>query len=216
MRNFSFPQNTWFLMKLIGSLKWDSENSWTKHYTVFLIQSKWFCLVQHYQKCWWILPRLALMIRCLFVLVGAFLYRHHNFLIFLLLEFFSWNCCKFWFFIFSFSHPDVDSKLPEKLNLKFVHIRPDERYSALLSILKYIVEEGSQTVVFVATQHHVELVSYVRIFIGFICIILQSNSQISFQLIQFISNIPHGSGVIPSKNLEHIYLFEYGSIGTKN
>ncbi|XP_055304264.1 ATP-dependent RNA helicase DDX54 [Sitodiplosis mosellana] len=56
---------------------------------------------------------------------------------------------------------DVDSKLPEKLSLKFVHIRPDERYSALISILKYIVNEGSQTVVFVATQHHVELVSYV-------------------------------------------------------
>lgn len=58
---------------------------------------------------------------------------------------------------------DVDSKLPDKLNLKFVHIRPDERYSALISILKYIVTKGSQTVVFVATQHHVELVSYVRI-----------------------------------------------------
>lgn len=57
--------------------------------------------------------------------------------------------------------PDVDSKIPEKLKLKFVHIRPDERYSALISILKYIVQEGSQTVVFVGTQHHVELVSYV-------------------------------------------------------
>lgn len=55
----------------------------------------------------------------------------------------------------------MDSKLPDKLNIKFVHIRPDERYSALISILKYIVAEGSQTVVFVATQHHVELVSYV-------------------------------------------------------
>lgn len=58
---------------------------------------------------------------------------------------------------------DVDSKIPEKLSLKFVHIRPDERYSALISILKYIVTKGSQTVVFVATQHHVELVSYVGI-----------------------------------------------------
>lgn len=56
---------------------------------------------------------------------------------------------------------DVDSKIPDKLELKFVHIRPDERYSALISILKYIVTKGSQTVVFVATQHHVELVSYV-------------------------------------------------------
>lgn len=56
---------------------------------------------------------------------------------------------------------DVDSKLPEKLILKFVHIRPDERYSALIAILKYIFTDGAQTVVFVATQHHVELVSYV-------------------------------------------------------
>lgn len=69
---------------------------------------------------------------------------------------------------------DVDSKLPEKLKLKFVHIRPDQRYSALISILKYIVEEGSQTVVFVATQHHVELVSYVR------------TKTINFQVIRFI------------------------------
>lgn len=65
------------------------------------------------------------------------------------------------FIIKTFFFSDVDSKLPEKLNLKFVHIRPDERYSALISILKYIVAEGSQTVVFVATQHHVELVQYV-------------------------------------------------------
>lgn len=55
----------------------------------------------------------------------------------------------------------MDSKLPEKLALKFVHVRPDERYSALLSILKHILEKDSQTVVFVATQHHVEMVTYV-------------------------------------------------------
>lgn len=56
---------------------------------------------------------------------------------------------------------DVESKLPEKLKLKFVHTRPVERYSALIAILKYIIEEDAQTVVFVATQHHVDLVSYV-------------------------------------------------------
>lgn len=56
---------------------------------------------------------------------------------------------------------DVESKLPDKLQLKFVHVRPEERYSALISILKYIVMTGSQTVVFVGTQHHVDLVSYV-------------------------------------------------------
>lgn len=45
--------------------------------------------------------------------------------------------------------------------MKFLHVRPDERYSALLSILKHIIDQDAQTVVFVATQHHVELVSYV-------------------------------------------------------
>lgn len=56
---------------------------------------------------------------------------------------------------------DVESKLPEKLELKFIHIRPEERYSALICLLKYLVEENGQTVVFVATQHHVDLVAYV-------------------------------------------------------
>lgn len=56
---------------------------------------------------------------------------------------------------------DVDTKLPEALTLKYVHVRPDERYSALISILKYVVPAGAQTVVFAGTQHHVELISYV-------------------------------------------------------
>lgn len=56
---------------------------------------------------------------------------------------------------------DVESKLPEGLTLKFVHVRPDERYSALIALLKYIVPDDAQTVVFAGTQHHVELISYV-------------------------------------------------------
>ena len=56
---------------------------------------------------------------------------------------------------------DVESKLPEGLELKFLHCRPDERYSALVSLLKYVVPDDAQTVVFAGTQHHVELISYV-------------------------------------------------------
>lgn len=78
------------------------------------------------------------------------------------------KCCMWWVsrltlqILNSLWFPDVESKLPEKLQLKFIHVRPEERYSALISILKYIVMTGSQTVVFVGTQHHVDLVSYVR------------------------------------------------------
>lgn len=58
---------------------------------------------------------------------------------------------------------DVESKLPEGLTLKFVHCRPDERYSALISLLKYVIPSDAQTVVFAGTQHHVELISYVSV-----------------------------------------------------
>lgn len=56
---------------------------------------------------------------------------------------------------------DVESKLPDGLTLKFLHCRPDERYSALISLLKYVIPSEAQTVVFAGTQHHVELISYV-------------------------------------------------------
>lgn len=59
---------------------------------------------------------------------------------------------------------DVESKLPDGLTLKFVHCRPDERYSALISLLKYVVPSDAQTVVFAGTQHHVELISYVSFY----------------------------------------------------
>lgn len=54
---------------------------------------------------------------------------------------------------------DVESKIPEGLVLKFLHCRPDERYTTLVVLLKYIIPKDSQTVVFAGTQHHVELIS---------------------------------------------------------
>uniref|UniRef100_A0A1A9VN07 RNA helicase n=1 Tax=Glossina austeni TaxID=7395 RepID=A0A1A9VN07_GLOAU len=56
---------------------------------------------------------------------------------------------------------DVESKLPEGLSLKFIYCRPDDRYTTLVILLKYVISQQAQTVVFVGTQHHVELVSYI-------------------------------------------------------
>lgn len=55
---------------------------------------------------------------------------------------------------------DVESKLPEALTLKFIHCRPEERYSSMLVLLKYVIPRKAQTVVFAGTQHHVELISF--------------------------------------------------------
>lgn len=56
---------------------------------------------------------------------------------------------------------DVESKLPEGLMLKFLYCRPDERYTALVVLLKYVIPQDAQTVVFAGTQHHVELICYI-------------------------------------------------------
>lgn len=55
---------------------------------------------------------------------------------------------------------DVESKLPEALTLKFIHCRPEERYSSMIVLLKYVIPRKAQTVVFAGTQHHVELISF--------------------------------------------------------
>lgn len=58
---------------------------------------------------------------------------------------------------------DVESKLPEALALKFIYCRPDDRYTSLVVLLKYVIPHDAQTVVFAGTQHHVELISFVSI-----------------------------------------------------
>lgn len=75
-----------------------------------------------------------------------------NFEIILNLYTYKYNCI-----------PDVESKIPEALKLKFILCRPEERYSVLLALLKYTIPEKAQTVVFAGTQHHVELLSLVNI-----------------------------------------------------
>lgn len=56
---------------------------------------------------------------------------------------------------------DVESKLPDALSLKFVYCRSDDRYTTLVTLLKYVIPQDAQTVVFAGTQHHVELISFV-------------------------------------------------------
>lgn len=57
----------------------------------------------------------------------------------------------------------MESKLPDGLSLKFIYCRPDDRYTTLVCLLKYVIPQDAQTVVFAGTQHHVELISFVSI-----------------------------------------------------
>lgn len=56
---------------------------------------------------------------------------------------------------------DVESKIPEALELKYIFSRPDERYATLLVLVKHMIPPNAQTVIFAGTQHHVELISTV-------------------------------------------------------
>lgn len=51
---------------------------------------------------------------------------------------------------------DVESKLPAELSLYFIVLRPEERVAALLVLLKSVIDQNEQTVVFAPTRHHVE------------------------------------------------------------
>uniref|UniRef100_A0A8C1C4V3 DEAD (Asp-Glu-Ala-Asp) box polypeptide 54 n=2 Tax=Cyprinus carpio TaxID=7962 RepID=A0A8C1C4V3_CYPCA len=51
---------------------------------------------------------------------------------------------------------DVDTKLSDQLKLSFFHLRLDDKPALLLHLLRNVVKPQEQTVVFVATKHHVE------------------------------------------------------------
>ncbi|KAM7368968.1 hypothetical protein PAMP_013268 [Pampus punctatissimus] len=53
---------------------------------------------------------------------------------------------------------DVDSKLSDQIKLSFFHLRVDDKPALLLHLLRNVVKPQEQTVVFVATKHHVEYV----------------------------------------------------------
>ncbi|XP_049296751.1 ATP-dependent RNA helicase DDX54 [Anopheles funestus] len=54
---------------------------------------------------------------------------------------------------------DVESKIPDTLDLKYIYCRPAERYATLLVLLRDVIPSTAQTVIFAGTQHHVELIS---------------------------------------------------------
>ena len=56
---------------------------------------------------------------------------------------------------------DVDSKIPETLELAFLYVRPEEKPAALLCTLQAL-PKNSQTLVFAATKHHVEYLHMVK------------------------------------------------------
>ena len=51
---------------------------------------------------------------------------------------------------------DVDTKLPERLTLTHIGCRTDDKLAVLLHLLKNEIDLRDQTIVFVATKHHVE------------------------------------------------------------
>lgn len=58
---------------------------------------------------------------------------------------------------------DVESKLPEELSLSFIICRPEEKLAVLLALLKNVIANDSQTVIFAATMHHVEYLHQVNL-----------------------------------------------------
>lgn len=55
----------------------------------------------------------------------------------------------------------MDSKLPEMLKLTYLACRSEDKLAALLHLIKNLIDEKGQTIVFVATKHHVEFIHQV-------------------------------------------------------
>ncbi|KAK7603245.1 hypothetical protein V9T40_003244 [Parthenolecanium corni] len=55
---------------------------------------------------------------------------------------------------------DLESKIPDTLELEFFHCRPEEREAGLLCLLKHVIEPDRMTIVFAATKHHVEFLHF--------------------------------------------------------
>jgi len=53
---------------------------------------------------------------------------------------------------------DVDTKISDQLKLSFIQVRLEDKMAALLHLLTEVFEDGQQTIVFVATKHHVEYI----------------------------------------------------------
>jgi len=64
---------------------------------------------------------------------------------------------------------DVDTKLSTQLKLSFFQCRSDDKTALLLHLLRNVVKPSQQTVVFVATKHHVDYLNIVLGEAGFPC-----------------------------------------------
>lgn len=97
---------------------------------------------------------------------------------------------------------DVESKLPDELTLSFITCRPEEKLAVLLSLLRYVIGEKSQTVVFAATMHHVEYIHMVIIF--------KINNSINYREInEILIFIIHITDIRSCKYHQYFYLFEF-------
>ncbi|KAG2470757.1 DDX54 helicase, partial [Polypterus senegalus] len=69
---------------------------------------------------------------------------------------------------------DVDTKLSEQLKLAFFYLRTDDKPAFLLHMLRNVVKPQEQTVVFVATRHHVEYLKELLAYNGIDCAYIYS------------------------------------------
>lgn len=70
---------------------------------------------------------------------------------------------------------DTDIKMSEELRIGFFMSRSNEKLAALLYLVRYIIPENQQTIIFTATRHHSELIHAI------------------FQLMHFRSTVIYGS-----------------------
>ncbi|ELU05832.1 hypothetical protein CAPTEDRAFT_148777 [Capitella teleta] len=56
---------------------------------------------------------------------------------------------------------DVDSKISPHLQLQFLQCRSDDKVALLLHLLRNVIKPSEQTVVFLATKHHVEYLNMI-------------------------------------------------------
>ncbi|XP_051522411.1 ATP-dependent RNA helicase DDX54-like [Myxocyprinus asiaticus] len=70
---------------------------------------------------------------------------------------------------------DVDTKLSEQLKLAFFHLRLDDKPALLLHLLRNVVKPQEQTLVFVATKHHVEYLKELLTVEGIDCAYIYSS-----------------------------------------
>ncbi|XP_058889354.1 ATP-dependent RNA helicase DDX54-like isoform X2 [Acipenser ruthenus] len=69
---------------------------------------------------------------------------------------------------------DVDTKLNDQLKLAFFHLRVDDKPALLLHLLRNVIKPQEQTVVFVATRHHVEYLKELLMLEGMDCAYIYS------------------------------------------